>query len=656
MLVERRPVVVLGCLVLVSALVRALLATRMATPWIFVDELVHSDLARSVEEHGNFLVRGHHVTVSFVYPLLIAPAWAAGAMSTTYTIAKTINAVVMSLAAVPVYFWGRRFLSARGALTAAALTLCLPVFVLTGTLMMENAYLPAFLFALFALGLALERPSLARQGLVVVGLALTVLTRVQGLLLVPIVVSAVLLDAWLTRRWRRVAEFWPLGAIISVAVVAYVVAKVAAGKSVLALGVYAGVRRAGYSFGAQAKWFAFSAGELALVLGVVPLCALLVVLARAREAEPSERAFLAVAAPVMFWSVLLGAFAAEWQPFGLKERYMVHAAPVAFLGLVLWLQRGARRARKAFCVAIAAVVLVAVLPLGRLFGDPAFLGNTFGLIPFERLGSTGAARAVAIVGAVVAAGLFLYLPRRLAVLLPAAVGVFLLGSSVPVFTTYRSEARAARLQDRTWIDRTVGHNAHVIFLNTANFEPETLQGKIVQTFEPVWESEFWNRSFGGVVSLGVQEPSPLPQTGTALDWTTGQVVGVSSPFVVARPRFQVLGESLARNGDMELFRTAGPVRLATAEEGVDEFGHMQGGSAFSGWVPARAVRVYLTAGPALIRVGTLVPQPGGGARIGRRTGQVKLLNGGTTVVRLPPAPYRVDVLGPSARVEFTLVR
>jgi hypothetical protein len=148
----------------------------------------------------------------------------------------------------------------------------------------------------------------------------------------------------------------------------------------------------------------------------------------------------------------------------------------------------------------------------------------------------------------------------------------------------------------------------------------------------------------------------MPQTGAVLDWATGRVVGLSSPFVLARPRFQVAGESLGRRGDLELFRTSGPVRLASAEEGVDEFGHMQGGAAFSGWLAARRLRVFVSAGPALVRVGTLAPKPGGGARIARQTAKITLLDGGTREVRLPAPPYRVDVLGPAARVEFTLVR
>lgn len=665
-LVDRRSVVLLSSLVALAALVRALLATRIPTPWIFVDELVHSDLARSLQEQGDYLVRGRHVTISFVYPTLIAPAWAAGAMSTTYGIARAINAVVMSVAAVPVYLWGRRFLSPRGALAAAALTLCLPVFVLTGTLMTENAFLPAFLVALYAIGLALEEPTLGRQAFVAAAIALAVATRVQGLLLLPILVSALLVDAALARHGRRLVAFWPLGAAVGGAALAYVLAKVAAGSSVFALGVYEGVRTAGYSAGAQAKWFAYSAGELALALGVVPLLALAVVLARAREAEVEERAFLTLAGPAVVWSLALGAVSAAWEPQGLKERYMIHAAPLAFLGLVLWVEHGARRPRWALAVAGAAVALVAVLPLRTLFAEPSLPGNAFGLIPFlrlaHRIGSVGVTRVLVGVGAAVAVSLFLFVPRRWAWALPGAVAIFLLVSTVPVFTFYRSEARAARDRGQyhgepSWIDEAAGRDARVVFLNTANFEAETLEGRILEAFEPVWEAEFWNRSFRGVVSLGVQEPAPLPQDSTVLDWATGRIVGLRSRYVLARPRFHVAGRSLGRRGDLELFRTDGQVRLAWAIEGVDADGRTSGHSAFSGWTRTAVMRVYVSAGPALVLAGTLEPRPGGGARIARQTAERTIREGGGIVdLRLPPPPYRVDVIVPNraARVEFAV--
>ena len=63
-------------IVVVSAAIRIALGRRMVAPWIMVDELIYSELAKSFAEHGRFLVRGETSTgYGFVYPLLIAPAW-----------------------------------------------------------------------------------------------------------------------------------------------------------------------------------------------------------------------------------------------------------------------------------------------------------------------------------------------------------------------------------------------------------------------------------------------------------------------------------------------------------------------------------------------------------------------------------------------------
>src|SRR5207253_2381571 len=110
----------------------------------------------------------------------------------------------------------------------------------------------------------------------------------------------------------------------------------------------------------------------------------------------------------------LGTAAAAWEPFGVKERYMIHCAPLAFLALVLWVERGAARRRAVWAAAGAAVALVCALPLATLFGEPALLGNAFALVPFFRLadaaGSVALARALVSVGAVAAAAFFLWGP------------------------------------------------------------------------------------------------------------------------------------------------------------------------------------------------------------------------------------------------------
>ena len=139
-------------IVAVSIAARVVIGRRMVAPWIMVDEIVYSELAKNVAAHGEFLVRGvpSH-GYGFVYPVLIAPAWALfGSIPSAYAAAKAINAVAMSLAAVPAYFLARRILPERLALLAAGLTVLVPSMLYTGVLMTENAFYPLFLIAALA--------------------------------------------------------------------------------------------------------------------------------------------------------------------------------------------------------------------------------------------------------------------------------------------------------------------------------------------------------------------------------------------------------------------------------------------------------------------------------------------------------------------------
>ena len=82
----------------------------MVAPFIFVDELIYSELARSLADSGERLVRDVPTTgYGIGYPLLIAPAYALfDRLPDAYAAVKTINALLMSLAAVPAYLLARR--------------------------------------------------------------------------------------------------------------------------------------------------------------------------------------------------------------------------------------------------------------------------------------------------------------------------------------------------------------------------------------------------------------------------------------------------------------------------------------------------------------------------------------------------------------------
>src|SRR5215212_8465283 len=95
----------LTALVVGSAVFRFQLSRNSPGPWIFVDELIYSELAKSLAAGGDLHLRdvpagGYGV----VYPLLISPAWALfDRVPDAYAAAKAINAVLISLAAVPAY-------------------------------------------------------------------------------------------------------------------------------------------------------------------------------------------------------------------------------------------------------------------------------------------------------------------------------------------------------------------------------------------------------------------------------------------------------------------------------------------------------------------------------------------------------------------------
>src|SRR3954469_5627343 len=177
----------LAGIVVCSAVLRIALAHRIVAPWIMVDEIVYSELAKSFAAHGHLLVRGvpSH-GYGFVYPVLLAPSWRIfSSVPDAYVAAKLTNSIVMSLAAVPAYFLARRLVPVRLALVVAALTVAVPSMLYTGTLMTENAFYPIFVTFVLALVAMLDRPTPARQVIALALCAVAYATRTQAVALVP---------------------------------------------------------------------------------------------------------------------------------------------------------------------------------------------------------------------------------------------------------------------------------------------------------------------------------------------------------------------------------------------------------------------------------------------------------------------------------------
>lgn len=633
---------IVGVGIAVTAALRGWLASRIAMPWLFSDELVHSELAKSVAAGSLFEIRGRHVNVTYAYPLVLAPAWLLSSMGATYAVAKAIGVALVSAAAVPTYLWGRRFVTPIGAAVAAVLVLLLPELALTGALMQENLAFPAFLVAAYALALVLEEPTPARQALLLAAIALAAAARFELLVLVPIVPTAVVLFA--RARLRRYAAVLvpTLGAIV--AMIAVETARPSLFRD--ALQTFPETS-AGYSVGGVLRWLFRTLAALDLATGAVPLVALVLVTLGRRSTR--ERAFLAVTWACLGWFLLLGGLSGSWQPYGLKERYVFSLEPLLLLALVLWAER-AERGRLRFALpAVGALALtVAFLPLGPLLTAGSLPGNALGVELFRRVGNAvdfGTGLRVLLVVAVVALPLLMVLLSRHWIAVGIAA-VFLAVSAGFAARIADDQARAvaatAQLPaDRSWIDDAVGKDADVVLLNTSNFMPETARGDYFSIWAPWWETEFWNRSARMVYSLGSPEPIPLAHRDGVLDWATGRVLGVPpARLVLSDPRFEVLGGRLGASSTFVLYEPLQPLRLASATEGVFRDGESSPYAAYDRWAPGvRHVRIEVGAGPVTldIRVGTLVAGPA----MGRLT--ARLSASGSVTVPVPPAPFRIEV-------------
>ena len=182
----------LVAIVVGSAVFRAILGRGIVAPFIMVDEIIWSEVARGLADAGEPLLRDQpDPGYSIVYPLLISPVYALfESLPDAYAALKVLNAVLMSLAAVPAYFLARRVVRDALALLAALLAVALPSLAYTGTVMTENVFYPLFLVVTLVLVLVLERPTTTRVVLLFALLGLAFATRVQAVALLPAILIA----------------------------------------------------------------------------------------------------------------------------------------------------------------------------------------------------------------------------------------------------------------------------------------------------------------------------------------------------------------------------------------------------------------------------------------------------------------------------------
>jgi hypothetical protein len=343
----------------------------------------------------------------------------------------------------------------------------MPALLYSGMLMTENAFLPTFVLAAWAIAVALERPTLLAQLAALAAVGLVCVFRIQGIVLLLVLPTALVLKLALDlraspslRRWRPVLKelgrFWPTAVVLGIALVGYIAYKAAHGASLSSgLGDYSAVATTHYSFHDGARWFLYHLAELPLVFGVVPACAFVVLLVLAfwrGTPSPQERAFLAVTTSALVWVVLEVALFASRFSLRVEERYMFVLGPLFIVALVRVARPGLPRPLVLRWVAATIPVALLAPPSPRITAECLDLLRH--LRPDSVSAAIGAtrsrlrARAPSSAAPVAAGLLFLLVPRRI-----AAVVVPACGCDLPLADHALGRRRDSRLRPRAELCR-----------------------------------------------------------------------------------------------------------------------------------------------------------------------------------------------------------
>jgi hypothetical protein len=551
----------LPALVGASTVLHWLAGRRLTGLWIMPDEAIYAERALGFWHHFSLpVLNGQGAGYSVLYPVVAGIPLAAGKLTTGYGSLKLLQALVMSLAAVPVFHYARRVMPNGWALFAAALTVADPLLLYTGLVMTEVLYYPLAALALLACARAVETAS-RRDQLIALGcIVLAVLTRVQAIVFVAVFAASIVVDAAFARDFRRLRSFSPVWIVL-------VAGGVAAAAQPGLFGAYAGTISGGYPLFDSLKFVYYHLAYAVLSVAVVPVAALAVLVGSVglgRERDRGTRAVVTVALCTLALVVLqVGMFSARYAPH-LLGRDLSAIPPILFVVLCLWLARGCPRpglVASACVLAVAALVVAA--PWNDLFAREAF-PDTMGIAMYVRHDWAQPATIVAV-STVVLLVLFRYLPRRAAVLLPALVLAGLAASTVVASNRLADDVRfdqAAMLgTPRDWLQQTV--HAPVTYVYNGD----------IASWNVVWQQRFWNPEIDRVVALDPWfVPGPIPSK--KVEAPPDGRLPITTGYVVANDRDSFVGTKVAHQDrgteqyGLDLWKLDPPARISMITHSV----------------------------------------------------------------------------------------
>jgi hypothetical protein len=497
-------------------------------------------------------------------PLLAAPFWLPGDPELAYRLTQGLNALAMSLAAVPVYLLCRRLgLGKWLGIGAGAVAVAGPDLLYASFVLADPIAYPLVLGAICAGVYALTRPARASQ-LAFVGLSgLATFARVQYVVLPVAFVGA----AFVLER-RRVLRVHALPLALFALPVATAIS-VGPGRL---LGYYSGVAHLQVELGDVAHWAGVDAMMLAYSAGwvLVPGAIVGLALALVRPRVPAERAFAVLALLFSAGLFLEASLYAASGSTRYQERYLMTLLPLVAPAFGLFVMRARPRRIVLLPIAAGMLLLSVLVPLSGFTQaenkqDSPLLFAIFRLE--SAVGTAEAALAVAVLAGLFSLAAVAVGSSRLGAALAFALTI-VVGATASV-AAFEFDARNARNvrdahlpADLRWIDNAGLRS--VVLVQT----PGAPKGRSL-------EQLFWNTSVTGVALLKGAHPTDAFGADPIRIANDGRLLVDERP--IRRPLLienygvhaELAGaERLAQGANFELWRPVGMPRMSLLVSGL----------------------------------------------------------------------------------------
>lgn len=191
-----------------AATAGALIVRKTSTWSVMPDELIYTEMGRSVGETilPVPMLQGVYVRVfQMAYPALIAPLVSAIPMPTAYSWIAVLNAILLASACIPAYLLTSWMTGSRGAARLVALSISLtPWLILSSSVLPDSMAFAACTWAVYAIARTAAPGERAWRGdlLALLALGLAFLVRNQLILLLGVWIGAVVI-AQASASWVR---------------------------------------------------------------------------------------------------------------------------------------------------------------------------------------------------------------------------------------------------------------------------------------------------------------------------------------------------------------------------------------------------------------------------------------------------------------------